>query len=434
MSDIRLFHADCKTAMRVLIAEGVRVHSCVSDPPYGLISIIKRFGNGQAAAKAEGTDGSFGRLSKGFMGRQWDGTQIENDVEMWRLVWELLLPGGYLLAFSSPRTGHRMACAIEDAGFVMHPFIGWAYASGLPKQKNAALMIDKALGRKGTIAPRGDLPGVYVPASPEAAEWQGWAYGAQVRKPALEPVYVAQKPFSEANGARNIMKHRVGAVNIDGCRVKPENRLHAMQMSPDAGTSEIFQKSSSHNCVQSDNGSELGGYPANLMHDGSPEVQALFPEITRPVGGNASAYFNRCDSDCIGDGVDSGNIFRTLGEEIPIAENWMSADMTRNCPNPFDGYPIVFNKKAGKTDRLESSHPTVKPIALMRELVRHVTPPGGTVLDPFAGSGTTGAAAISEGMNCILIEREDEYVCDIERRLRVQTGAHAYLNVLGFET
>lgn len=322
MAEITLLRAECKSAMRKLIADGVRVHSVLCDPPYGLDSITKRFGKNQAAAKTEGNDGSFSRLSKGFMGQVWDGSKIELDVEMWRLVFELLLPGGYLLAFSSPRTGHRMACAIEDAGFTMHPFIGWAYGSGLPKQKNADHFVAK------------EAPG-------QAKAWQGYAYGGQARKPALEPVYVAQRPFSERNGALNILKHGVGAVNIDGCR------------------------------------NERGNHPANLISDGS----------------------------------------------IANAEFFESY--------PFEDQKVFYAAKADKSDRAGSGHPSVKPIPLLRSLVRHITPPGGIVLDPFAGTGTTGAAAGLEGFNAILIEREITYANDIARRFDMETGGRQFLTAIG---
>lgn len=351
MSTVTLIHDDCKVALQRLIEEGVRVHSIVTDPPYGLISIRKRFGGSQAPARTEGNDGSFARLSGGFMGKAWDATGIEHDVEFWRLCLQILLPGGYLLAFSSPRTGHRMACAIEDAGFIIHPFIGWAYGSGFPKSHAADKAIDKALGKRG----RSEDRNIYVPATAEAAQWSGWAYGGQARKPALEPIYVAQRPFSEKNGALNILKHGVGAVNIDGCR------------------------------------SEGDRHPANLIHDDSSEVTSLFPSDKE---GSAARFFERY---------------------------------------PFDGEPIFYHPKASRLDRAGSRHPTVKPIGLLRALVRHVTPPGGIVLDPFAGTGTTAEAAQLEGFNCIMIEYEPEYVADIELRFGIKTPAYEYLRLLGLQ-
>ena len=190
-----------------------------------------------------------------------------------------------------------MAVAIEDAGFITHPMIGWAYGSGFPKATDASRMIDQALSAKGaqtdgasgkgstTITTFGDGLNVnfeqrpaYISATPEAADWQGWYYGGQVRKPALEPICVAQKPFSEKNGALNILRWGVGAVNIDGCRV-------ARAVDDVSGWSISGSKESENVAMSGKNytrdpkpDNELGRWPANLMHDGSPEVLALFPD------------------------------------------------------------------------------------------------------------------------------------------------------------
>jgi site-specific DNA-methyltransferase (adenine-specific) len=433
MSTVTLIHDDCKVALRRLIDEGVRVHSIVTDPPYGLISIRKRFGGNQAPARTEGNDGSFARLSGGFMGKAWDATGIEHDVEFWRLCLEILLPGGYLLAFSSPRTGHRMACAIEDAGFIIHPFIGWAYGSGFPKSHAADKAIDKALGKKGRLgAPKPGHEGFigrdnmrslresgtmsqkggfsrpwmfdpekveashysYVPATEEAARWSGWAYGGQARKPALEPIYVAQRPFSEKNGALNILKHGVGAVNIDGCRVPASEddieaaRVPQPEFNSPTGLVYNMKTGKGRNGQVFD--MSKGRHPANLIHDGSSEVVAQFPEDKK---GSAARFF-----ECY----------------------------------PFEDQKIFYHSKATRADRAGSRHPTVKPIGLLRALVRHVTPPGGIVLDPFAGTGTTGEAACLEGCDSILIEFEPEYVADIERRFGIETPAYEYLRLLGW--
>lgn len=314
MPEITLHHDDSRAVLRRMIDAGIRVHSVACDPPYGLVSIAKRFGKGSAkAARLEGTDGSFSRLSNGFMGQQWDDTGIERDVEFWKLVFEVLLPGGYVAAFSSPRTGHRMATAIEDAGFVMHPFIAWAYSSGLPKPKRLR------------------------------DEFEGFAYGAQARKPAMEPIYIAHKPFEARNGLENMRQFGVGAVNLDGCSIPP-NLIDEWQ----------------------------ARVPANLITDGT----------------------------------------------YPFSKF-------------FETYPLIYTGKATAEDRAGSDHPSVKPINLMRAVVRHVTPPGGIVLDPFAGTGTTGVAAELEGMSAILIEREAKYAEVIARRFEMDTGARRLLRRLG---
>lgn len=313
MPTVRLCEGDANDVLVELAAEGVQVHSVVTDPPYYLESIVKRFGKeGSKAAKA-GTDGRFARQSRGFMERTWDGGdngyKIAHDPEFWRRVYNLLLPGGYCLAFSHASTGHHQAVAMEAAGFKMHPFIAWTYHTGFPKAHAI---------HKPEKSPVG------------TEEWEGWYHSTQTLKPALEPIYVGQKPFSEKTGIANVLKHGAGAMNVDACR-GPGDR-----------------------------------WPSNLLTDGSPEVGARVP----------LEYF----------------------ASFPLEAN------------------IFHHGKATKEDRAGSDHATVKPVALLRHLVRLVTPKYGFVLDPFAGSGTTGQAAMEAGMNAILVERELDYITDIKRR------------------
>jgi site-specific DNA-methyltransferase (adenine-specific) len=382
LAQVSLYPGDNRETLKRLIAEGVRVHSVVTDPPYGLVSIQKRFGKeGSAAARTEGNDGSFARLSGGFMNAKWDATGIERDPEFWRLVYDILLPGGYVFAFSGSRTGHWQACAMETAGFVMHPMHGWVFGSGFPKAHSAR---------------------------DAGSEWEGWAYGTQTQKPALEPIYLGQRPFSEKNGILNIQKHGVGAVNIDGCRVpapgevvenhgrKPTDNGWDIRMS---GGQEKGQTA----------GQALGRYPSNLILDGSPEVVAMFPDSKgqqgavrgdEPSGVTKEIYgkFNgRVPAPVRGDSGSAARFFHQFGP---------------------DADPLFCHPKAGKLDRAGSKHPTVKPIALMQYLIRHITPPGGVVLDPFAGSGTTGEAALREGFDCILMEAEPDYLTFLEQRFQ----------------
>jgi len=174
VTSITLHEGNNRQSLRRLIDQGVRVHSVVCDPPYHLESIQKRFGKEGAAAAQFGSDGAFQRASKGFHGSKWDGAdengvKIAFDPEFWSLVNEILLPGGYLLAFSAARTYHRMAVAIEDAGFIIHPLKGWVFGNGMPKAHNAAMAIDKSLGLKGE---RGE---------PKSAAHQGWIDRGRMR-------------------------------------------------------------------------------------------------------------------------------------------------------------------------------------------------------------------------------------------------------------
>lgn len=374
MTSITIIPGDCRLSLVDLELDGTFVDTVFCDPPYHLESIARRFGKEGAAAPNFSTDGRFKRMSAGFIGRTWDGSldgrRIAFEVETWQAAYRVLKPGGYLLAFGSPRTYHRMACAVEDAGFIIHPFIGWAYASGFPKAHSISAGIDKLLGVERPVIREGRKvrrmkPGaeqiesadwtkqddgsehvfrVTGPGSPEAAAAEGWYHSAQVLTPALEPILVAQKPYSERTAVANWMKHGVGGMNIDGCRSD--------------GTVE-----------DPSGGPPRRRWPKNLIVDDSPEVNFA-------LGGNAGMF----------------NI-------IPLAES------------------LRLFPKAGKADRAGSEHPTVKPIALLRWLIRLSTPPGGLVLDPFAGSGTTAQAAFDEGHSSILMEAEPTYVEDIRRRV-----------------
>lgn len=374
----------------------------------------------------------------------------------------VLKPGGYIVAFSSSRTFARMAVAIEDAGFITHPMIGWVYGQGFPKAHAADKAIDKAidkmLGRQGDVVPAGDpvkrmipgadqnkagweknngreyQPGSYVPATDEAAEWQGWAYGGQVRKPALEPIYVGQKPFSEKTGAANILKWGVGAVNIDGCRVPIDQQADASQIRTMQRNQRIDDLNGQEWGMSKSGGDfpqvirPEGRHPANLIHDGSAEVVALFPESNGQNGDLKGHGTSRQSPNGIFGGMRPALDHPKRGDSGSAARFFESY--------PFDGEPLFYRPKAGKEDRAGSRHPTVKPIALMQALMRHVTPPGGTVLDPFAGSGTTAEAARREGFDCILMEAEPEYVEFLQKRFGQQEmlspAALGLLRLLGF--
>lgn len=438
MTTVTLHEGDNRISLRRLIDEGVRVHSVVTDPPYGLVSIQKRFGKeGAAAARTENNDGSFARLSGGFMGKAWGASGIERDPEFWKLIYDILLPGGYVFAFSGSRTGHWQACAMEIAGFVMHPMHGWVFGSGFPKAHAADKAIDKALGVKGGFIADGDpvkrmipgadqhrdgswikdngreyQPGSYVPATPEAVQWEGWAYGTQTQKPALEPIYLGQKPFSEKTGAANLLKHGVGAVNIDGCRVPTSDSLNggayakssvkdlddATSFAMGAGAGEFVQPE--------------GRHPANLILDGSPEVVAMFPESKSGAMKASTARAAQAEPGSV--------CYGTFGGQIVSQDVAASSGSAARFFHQFPPDPLIYHPKAGKADRAGSRHPTVKPIALMQYLIRHITPPGGVVLDPFAGSGTTAEAAKREGFNCILMEAEPEYLDFLRQRFAIE--------------
>lgn len=328
---ITLHCGDCLAVLDELPANSV--DSVVTDPPYHLTSIVSRYGAKDSKPAKHQKSGLFKRAGAGFMGKQWDGGDIAFDPDTWARVLRVLKPGGYILAFASTKGFGRMSVALEDAGFITHPMIAWVFSTGFPKAARI-----------------------------QADGFEAFRYGGQSLKPALEPVYMGQKPFeSGLNGTQNIVKHGTGAVNIEGCRVGDVN----------------------------------GRWPANLIHDGSDEVIEAFPGAPGALG--------RVRPDSARKTATVYGQFAGNSASIPRGDKGSAAR-------------FFYSAKATKKERAGSKHPTVKPLTLMRYLVRLVTPPGGTVLDPFAGTGSTGIAALHEEMSAVLIERETEYQADIRRR------------------
>lgn len=418
-----LFEGDNRVSLQELIDAGVQVHSVVTDPPYGIT----------------------------FMGKEWDGTMIERDPKFWKLVLDVLLPGGYCIAFSGSRTGHWQAVAMEQAGFIMHPMIGWVTGQGFPKAYNASKAIDRELGVEREVVAQVRVKGggtehinrknaeahgyrpdsyqkgenildVTISGSPEAQQWEGWAYGTQSLKPAMEPIYVGQKPFSEKNGALNILKHGVGAINIDGCRVPINPEADASQLRT-MNRSQREDDNNGQSWGMSKNQGDTpvvvrpeGRHPANLLHDDSDEVIACFPDAKGQQGALKGHSSDRVSPN------GTFGTFPPARDCEPRNDEGSAARFFNALPITELDTPIHYCPKANKADRAGSKHPTVKPIALMRWLCRLVTPPGGTVLDPFGGSGTTAAAALLEGFNPVLMEREPEYLNDIKRRFGMNGG------------
>jgi len=399
MFDLHL--GDCLVTLKTLPDNSV--DSIVCDPPYGL----------------------------SFMGKRWD--YDVPSVEVWAECLRVLKPGGHLLAFAGTRTQHRMAVRIEDAGFEIRDMIAWVYGSGFPKSLDVSKAIDKAAGAEREVVGKqqrhegrqfaegasGFARGVInitAPATPEARQWAGWGTAL---KPALEPITVARKPLT-GTVAENVLEHGTGALNIDGCRVG----------------NEAMPKTKSTGVLVSENGSMSGGnyarfsaghaegrWPANLVHDGSDEVVGLFPNTGASKASMRGVGLTGADKKVYGKGDPAFDTLR--GHNDNAARFFYSPKASkRDRDEGLDDFTTTTKAGSGalrdgnrETQPRANVHPTVKPTDLMRYLCRLVTPPGGVVLDPFMGSGSTGKAAVLEGFRFIGCELSPEYMAIANARI-----------------
>ena len=379
----------------------------------------------------------------GFMGKSWDSSGIAYDVTVWQECLRVLKPGGHLLAFGGSRTYHRLACAIEDAGFQIRDQIMWVYGSGFPKSLNISKAIDKAVGaeREETGLPNGmnsclgvsackcqtdglkysptKHPAHSLPTTAEAKEWDGWGTAL---KPAHEPIVLARKPL-DGTVANNVLTHGTGSINIDGCRV---GRAYG----DDSFAGNRTANFATQETMSGGNGSggwsqnDMGRFPANFIHDGSDEVLELFPQSNGGAFPKKSNVPTGRHYEGGWGAVNNGS--RTEMGEGSAARFFYCAKANKKDRNEgLDGFEtkekryMATANGTGETSKgmdrfttepVANHHPTVKPTDLMRYLCRLVTPPNGTILDPFTGSGSTGKAATLEGFNFIGIEQSAEYV------------------------
>jgi len=377
-----IIQGDCKLKLWWLKDDSI--DACVTDPPYNLASIQKRFGGNNAAAK----EPRFERLTRGFMGKTWD-SEVAFDPATWVEVLRVMKPGAHLLAFGGTRTYHRLMCAIEDAGFEIRDCLSWIYNTGFPK-------------------------------SHDLGEGRGTAL-----KPAWEPIVLARKPF-EGTTSACVAEHGTGGLNIDACRIDGGKRApgyreeHIGAVHTDTTSFGKWKKISNGSNV------DLGRWPANLLHDGSDEVLASFPNSAGQLATeSSSSRKNQTVYGAMARGSmgreprgDTGSATRFFHcakasradreegcEDLPAQKQ----DESRNADQPSmnGGEGNAYNRGAAPR---KNHHPTVKPTELMRYLCRLITPPGGIVLDPFTGSGSTGKAAMLEGLRFIGCELEAAYV------------------------
>jgi DNA modification methylase len=394
----------------------------------------------------------------GFMGKKWDSSGIAYSVELWQQCLRVLKPGGHLLSFGGTRTYHRVAVAIEDAGFELRDSIAWLYGSGFPKSLDISKAIDKQAGAerevltevvsdlfgdqevkqerktgigtgKGSTAIMGDgNRDLTKPATPEAQQWQGWGTAL---KPAFEPVIVARKPI-EGTVANNVLKWGTGGLNIDGSRIGTQDDL--AKKYPNGPGGEHFRGGSApaQQWVQP----LQGRWPANIILD--PYTAELLDEQS---GTTVSKAGGRSTQKGTGTWASSTGVFAS-GQDRPRTGHTDSGGASRffyvakaskrdrnegleELPEvrtgamsaTADGTMLTGSGNERNTTR-QNFHPTVKPTSLMEYLIKLVTPPNGTVLDPFTGSGSTGKAAILQGFDFIGIEMTEEYLPIIEGRLK----------------
>jgi DNA modification methylase len=436
---VTVFHGDCVEVMRSLPADSV--DAVVTDPPYGLEFFgqkwdapwkgdVRQKGDSNYAAADDAAP--FGRVRHGGSAAYGtDAAVVGRAFEQWCNAWatealRVLKPGGHLLAFGGTRTWHRLAVAIEDAGFEVRDSVAWMYASGFPKSLDVSKAIDKRAGAEREVVgtykgasnigigstnsyittDRGVATDVSItaPATPAAEQWQGWGTAL---KPAHEPIVVARKPLI-GTVAENVLTHGTGALNIDGCRIAVDaNEPNIRGNESRGGSVTSIGAGTAYNGGSIGRAATLqhpqGRWPANVILD---ESQAA--ELDKQSG-VSSAKPERVGRK--GGCNDNGTL-----------TGYGSADDVGRWPGDLGGGAsrFFYVAKASKKERPNvngSAHPTVKPMTLMRYLVRLVTPPGGTVLEPFAGSGTTIEACVIEGFNCIAIEREADYLPLIQARL-----------------
>jgi site-specific DNA-methyltransferase (adenine-specific) len=423
MNRYQLLLGDCREVLKTLPDNSV--DAIVTDPPYGLEFMGKEW---DAPWKSKDvrqpddptftkTDNAYGRSKVRYaMGSSYgSGNEAMVGFQEWyyeiaKEMLRVLKPGGHILSFGGSRTYHRMACAIEDAGFEVRDQMMWVYGSGFPKSHN----ISKAIDKKGD----------------KTEEWNGWGTAL---KPAHEPIVLARKPL-EGTVVDNIRKWGVGGLNIDGCRVSAEGEDFSNVQDRKDLTGKLTNHHEGGNAEALDKLKRLGRFPANLIHDGHQQVLDLFPREAGAAAAVKAGYSGDAKNGIYHDYAQRGDNGATFYSDKGSAARFFycakasKSDREEGCDDlPTQEKPAHMRTGNGTgetsmTDGFQptqrkNTHPTVKPTELMRYLVRLITPPNGVVLDPFNGSGSTGKASMLEGMQYIGIEMNPDYIKIAEARI-----------------
>ena len=420
-----IIHGDCLEELKKL--DDNSVDAVITDPPYGLSNTKPKQVADVLAAWVTGDTEAVPAKRGGFMGKDWD--SFVPPPAVWEECMRVLKPGGHMAVFAGARTQDLMGLSIRLAGFEIRDTLGWIYGSGFPKSHSIGKAIDKAAGAERKVVATEKSPfrmsdpkigDVYestqsgdtrkvdgdgyiireitAPATSEAQRWAGWGTAL---KPAIEPIILARKPL-DGTVANNVLAHGVGGLNIDACRVSTDDDTARPN-----GVTAIWQEDGTAKAGIG-GGSPAGRFPANvLLDEHAAKEMDRQSGITKSTGGNAThdrapAHGGGWDNPGanVGGLGDSGGASRFF----PVFKYQAKA--------PKKERPVIVREDGSKIQ-----HPTVKPLKLMEWLVTLITPPGGTVLDPFAGTGTTLQAATNKGFRPIGIEADADYIQLIHRRM-----------------
>lgn len=419
-----LYHGDCLDVLESMPDNSI--DAIITDPPYGLSNTKPRQVADVLKAWVAGDTEAVPAKRGGFMGKEWD--SFVPPPAVWEECLRVLKPGGHMAVFAGARTQDLMGLSIRLAGFEIRDSLAWLYGSGFPKSHDVGKAIDReagaereVIGSKTTRIPGGttyaqdrwtqehraisEVP-VTAPATPEAQQWDGWGTAL---KPAFEPIVLARKPLAEKTVAKNVLEHGTGAINVDACRIGATDNAKFP-----AG-------------VVSETESVYGGGAG--IHGDRPRTEDRYPSSRWPANvlldEHAATWVDEQSGNVngvIGKKKVSGGHNFNIGEHTPqtftkssehIKDSGGASRFFYTAKAPKRERPVIERE-----DGTKIQHPTVKPLALMQWLIRLITPPGGTVLDPFAGSGTTIEAAMMEGFNSIGIEMEPDYLRLIATRIK----------------